>query len=63
VQAGGSFWTVAKDHLTTTLGRAPTNAEITRYWSSLMKANLDKLPQPGNPNLLYVGTTLTLPPG
>ncbi len=58
---GGSFWTVAEDHVTDSLGRAPTDAEIGAYWLDLIDANRSSLPDPGNPDLLYVGTTLVLP--
>jgi hypothetical protein len=58
---GGSFWTVAEDHVTAALGRAPTAAEVGAYWLDLIEANRSSLPDPGNPDLLYVGTTLALP--
>jgi len=44
------------------LGRAPSNAEITRYWLSLIAANRSRLIHPGNPNLIYVGQIVLLPP-
>ena len=62
MKPGESFWTIAASVLETRLGHAPTAQEIVPYWSSLIDANRSVLPQPRNPNLLYVGTVLTLPP-
>jgi hypothetical protein len=48
--------------LQTRLGHAPTNAEIAPFWQALIDANQAQLPHPGDPDLLYVGMTLVVPP-
>jgi LysM repeat protein len=62
VAAGDHFWAIAERSVTSSLGRAPTVAEVTTYWSSLVEANQDMLIEPGNANLLLVGQQLRLPP-
>jgi hypothetical protein len=62
VKAGESFWTIATSVLQSRLGHAPTNAEIAPFWQALIDANQAQLPHPGNPDLLYVGNTLVIPP-
>jgi nucleoid-associated protein YgaU len=62
VKAGQSFWSVAESVLTARLGRRPTDAEVDPYWRALMATNRAHLAHPGNPDLLYVGQQLTLPP-
>ncbi|MGH9187479.1 MAG: hypothetical protein ACRD0U_16960, partial [Acidimicrobiales bacterium] len=61
VQPGWNLWAMSELALTSTLGRAPTNGEIWTYWQQVIDANLDQLPDPANPDLLFVGTVLTLP--
>ena len=61
VTVGEGFWHVAEAALGDQLGRAPTDAEVLPYWQALIDANLDQLPDPGNPDLLYAGTVLVLP--
>ena len=62
VKAGESFWTIAASVVETRVGHAPTASEIVPFWQALIDANRAQLPRPGNPNLIYVGTVLTLPP-
>ena len=61
VAEGDGFWQVAEQVVSTQLGRDPTNGEVWAYWQQLIEANRDKLPDPSNPDLLFVGTVLTLP--
>jgi hypothetical protein len=44
------------------LGRHASSAEIDGNWRALIDANRQLLPHPSNPNLLYIGTILTIPP-
>ena len=37
------------------------DAEITRYWRTLVEANRDRLVVPGNPDLVLPGQELALP--
>jgi hypothetical protein len=57
VEAGGSFWTVAVD----LAGPGAGDQEVHTLWFDLIEANRDVLPEPGNPDLLYVGTVLVIP--
>lgn len=62
VQPGQSFWTIAVSTEQERLGRAPTPREVAGYWVSLVDANLPRLVRPGDPDLLYAGQALLLPP-
>ncbi|HEX4818789.1 MAG TPA: LysM domain-containing protein [Acidimicrobiales bacterium] len=62
VKPGDSFWSIAASVLQSRLGHAPSNAEIVPFWHALIDANQAQLPHPGNPDLLYVGITLVIPP-
>lgn len=55
VDAGDSFWSIAEDVVG--LGRR-TQA----YWEQLIAANRDRLAVPDQPDLLFPGQRLTLPP-
>jgi hypothetical protein len=59
--AGESFWSVAQTTLADHHGRAPSPAEVTSYWSHLVQLNQERLPDPGNPDLVLPGFVLTLP--
>jgi hypothetical protein len=61
VRPGDSFWSIAE----AVIGQAPAGAErpaIATYWSRLVAANRDRLPHPGDPDLLFAGDVLVLPP-
>lgn len=62
VAPGESFWRIAESVVSSALARPPTDADIAPYWSRLIAANRDRLPDRDNPNLLYVGQTLVVPP-
>jgi hypothetical protein len=62
VRHGDHFWRVAELSLAAALGRAPTDRETDRYWRSLVTLNRARLADPRNPELLYVGQVLELPP-
>ncbi len=38
-----------------------TNAEVDSYWRTLIAQNMDRLVEPGNPDLLFPGQELMLP--
>jgi hypothetical protein len=63
VQPGQSFWSIAQQTVTSRLGAVPTTAQVAHYWSELVTANAGRLPYPRDPDILFVGTVLTLPPG
>lgn len=60
VRAGESFWSIAEDEVLTSVDEA-TDADVADYWRRLIEGNRARLPDPANPDLLWVGTALTLP--
>jgi len=55
VDAGDSFWSIAED----VVGRGDRTRA---YWEQLIVANRDRLAVPDQPDLLFPGQRLTLPP-
>ena len=62
VRPGDHFWSIAERVLEAARGRPPSIAEVDRYWRALVAANHDRLAVPGEPDLLYPGQELRLPP-
>jgi len=62
VRPGDHFWAVADQVLSRTWGRPPTDTEVGPYWRTLVEANRSRLPDPANPDLLFPGHSLTVPP-
>ncbi|HUR22348.1 MAG TPA: hypothetical protein VMZ73_00605 [Acidimicrobiales bacterium] len=62
IRPGQHFWAVAERVLATTWQRAPSDAEVDRYWRRLVEANRAVLRVPDNPDLLYPDQVITLPP-
>ncbi|MBV9936395.1 MAG: hypothetical protein JO367_19030 [Actinobacteria bacterium] len=60
VRHGDCMWSISRKVLTARLGRAPSNAEIARYWRPLIEANRSRLVT-GDPGLLFAGQELVLP--
>ena len=61
VHPGESFWSIAEEHL----GRDNTTSDtqaVSRYWLRLIEANRDRLADPSDPDLLFSGQVLDLPP-
>jgi nucleoid-associated protein YgaU len=61
VKAGESFWSIAENEVLVHVDEA-TDHDIAAYWRLLIEANRDRLPDRNNPDLLWVGTQLQLPP-
>jgi nucleoid-associated protein YgaU len=59
VRDGDDLWSITQEVLTQTLGRAPSEADTTSYWRALIAANSPALT---DPNVLFAGQLLTLPP-
>jgi hypothetical protein len=55
VRPGGSFWSIA-------VAEAGSR-DLVVYWRALIAENRDRLVDPGNPDLLFVGQRLVLPRG
>lgn len=58
VQSGDHLWSIAEDTVRAHLDHAATDPEISDYWRRLLAAN----PQLEDPDLLFPGDTVTLPP-
>ena len=58
VHAGDHLWSIAEGVVQANLDHEATDAEVTDYWRRLLVAN----PQLDNPDLLFPGDTVTLPP-
>jgi hypothetical protein len=64
IERGEHLWSIAAQHLASGRGRARadlTAAEIAPYWWRLVVLNRSRL-RSGNPNLVYPGETIELPP-
>jgi hypothetical protein len=62
VGAGENLWSIAAAHLGEALGRRPSPSEVTPYWQAVIAINRSALPDPSNPDLLYRGIALAMPP-
>lgn len=62
VGSGDHLWSIAEAALTTSLGRAPSDAEIDPYWRAVVEINRENLEDPDNPDLLFSGQVIELPP-
>lgn len=62
VRPGESFWSIAAAALASVNGTAPPAYEVARYWLEVVASNLSRLPPPHDPNLIYPGQVLRLPP-
>ncbi len=62
VVAGESFWTIAEHSMSERLDRRPTEAETAAHWERLVDANRDRLVDHDNPDLIFPGQVLTVPP-
>ena len=60
VRSGDSFWSIAEDIVGLDTPHA-SDAAIARYWRALIAENRALLPDPSNPDVLLVGTTIRLP--
>lgn len=62
VRPGQHFWAIAEEVLAAAWQRPPTDAEVDKYWRVLVDFNREILRDRANPDLLYPGQTLTVPP-
>jgi hypothetical protein len=62
VRGGEHFWSIAEQVLAASWRRAPTEAEVARYWAALVEHNRDRLAVRDNPDLIYAGQMLELVP-
>lgn len=62
VTAGDHFWSLAHELVVEAKGSMVAEREVARYWTVLVAANRDRLVVPGEPDLLFVGQELVIPP-
>jgi hypothetical protein len=62
VVAGESLWTIARDAVAVAVDRPPSDAEVHRYWETLIERNRDRLADADNPDLIFPGQRFELPP-
>jgi DNA-binding SARP family transcriptional activator len=61
VEADQHFWHIAKQTLTDTWARTPTDAEVLPYWQQVIDINRDRLAPPGDADLIHPGQRFELP--
>ena len=59
---GDHLWSVAARTLATAWGRPPAEREVAPYWRLLVELNRSALPDPADPDLVFPGEVLRLPP-
>ena len=62
VRPGDHLWAVAEQVLIEAWERAPTDAEVDPYWRAVVERNRSVLRVPGNPDLVFPGQVLAVPP-
>ena len=61
VRSGDNLWIICRRHLTGTLGHRPANEEVAPYWRQVIANNQPHLIS-GNPDLIYAGEVIEMPP-
>lgn len=62
VRPGDHFWSIAERVLAQTWPDEPTDAEVDLYWRALVAANTELLRDRDNPDLLFPGQVIAVPP-
>jgi nucleoid-associated protein YgaU len=62
VRPGDNLWSIAARALGASWGRPPDVREVGPYWWRVVEVNRPRLPNPSDPNLLFAGDQVTLPP-
>ena len=62
VRPGDHFWALAERSLAEAWGRSPSDREVDAHWRTMIEANREALRDPTNPDLLFPGQVVTLPP-
>jgi DNA-binding SARP family transcriptional activator len=62
VNEGDHFWGIAEHAMADGWGRTPSDAELVPYWADVVELNTDRLLPPEDPDLIYPGQVLELPP-
>jgi len=59
---GDHLWSVAARTLATAWGRPPAEREVAPYWRRIVELNRGSLPDPADPDLVFPGDKVRLPP-
>jgi hypothetical protein len=59
---GDHLWAVAERTVAAARGRDPVEREVARYWRRLVELNRPHLPDPADPDLVFPGDVVRLPP-
>lgn len=62
VERGEHLWSIAEGVLGRALGHSPTTEEMQPYWQRLVDANRGRLVRSDDPDLLFAGQELVVPP-
>lgn len=62
VERGEHLWAIAEETLTDHLGRKVTDTEVDPYWRQMIELNRDRLADPKDPSVIFVGQEILLPP-
>lgn len=62
VERGEHLWAIAEETLTGHLGRKVSDAEVDPYWRQMIELNRDRLADPKDPSVIFVGQDILLPP-
>jgi hypothetical protein len=62
VRPGDDFWSIAEIVVARASSAPAGGRHIALYWSRLIEANRGRLPRPGDPDLLFPGDLVVLPP-
>jgi hypothetical protein len=62
IRAGDHMWRIAEQTLTAAWGTTPDDDQIDPYWRLLVAVNRTRFADPRNPDLIFVGQVLDLPP-
>jgi hypothetical protein len=62
VDRGEHLWSIANNTIEDAWGREPTQIETAAYWQDLVAENRSRLVDPDNPDLIFRGQELALPP-
>jgi nucleoid-associated protein YgaU len=63
VRRGDHLWGIAERTLATRRAADPSDDDVRRYWVELIATNRGRLADPANPDLIFAGQVLVLPPG
>jgi len=62
IRPGDHLWSVAAHTLSAHLGRIATDDEVDPYWRAVVKLNRSSLVNPNDPDLVFSGQVIELPP-